>query len=303
MTWGRWSIIVAALFVTSQQALEAQHPADHSRLAREAAGPDSVARFLQRARDATARYRDRQVAISDGYRVMGPEFPGMGEHWINLAIVFGAHFDAARPAILEYATIDGAPTLVGVAYALPLLADETPPDFPSAAAWHAHRETVDDEARLVEQISAAHAGQHADAGGARLAMLHAWIWLDNPDGPWAANNWSLPFARAHVIPPRTADRASARALSLLDGGADYYATLFLSAFGVTAADSAAIRVAVDHAVRRVHAVRAAHASTEADADEVAALRSVWHELWTSMRKSVTVAAWERATTLARSIDP
>ena len=252
--------------------------AAHSALA--IADTDSVARFLRTARQSTARYRDQQVAIAEGYAPVGPDFPGMGEHWINLVMVFTRQFDARQPAVLEYATIDGRPTLVGVAYSLPLLAKETAPEFPSVAAWHGHLGTVDEESQLLGQL----AEGHGAAAGARLAMLHAWVWTENPAGPWAADNWALPFLRAGLPPPAGAGAVDGRAMSLVSGGDRYFIALFEAKAGGSRADSAMIREAVSAAARSVRAFVEGHRSRPVTADDLAALRAIWRAMWTTMER-------------------
>ena len=111
-------------------------------------GPgDSTARgFAAAVRAATARYRDPQAASADGYRPIGPNFPGMGEHWLNAALLVAGHIDQSHPQILEYASIDGRLTLIGVAYAALTGSDTVPGTLPvTHAAWHFHSGTVDEE--------------------------------------------------------------------------------------------------------------------------------------------------------------
>src|SRR6185437_5295770 len=186
------------------------------------------ARFLWRVRTSTARYRDREQAVLDGYRPIGGDFPGMGEHWIDIGTLFSRTFTPDRPAILEYATIDGRPTLVGVAYALPLLPGEMPPALPGNVAWHLHAGTVADESDLLSQAMESHASMH----GARLAMVHVWAWLPNPGGTFHAENWALPFVRAGVDPPPVdPGPVAGRVVSLLSGGDAFYEGVFLSVAG------------------------------------------------------------------------
>jgi hypothetical protein len=81
----------------------------------------SVNAFIESAREATRKYQDQSVAILDGYRPIGRDFPSMGEHWINTGLLFDGKFDAAHPEILTYIRVSGSPWLLGVAYAIPLL--------------------------------------------------------------------------------------------------------------------------------------------------------------------------------------
>src|SRR5262245_36673025 len=170
------AIIVAMMLVTVRAPLSAQHHSAHGAPVVAGLDDSSIARFVAQARAGTDRYRDRTVAIDEGFRLVGPDFPGMGEHWINVARLLSARFDPGNPAMLQYADIDGRPTLVAVTYALALVGGDSAPAFPSRALWHQHRNTVDEES-LIDQ----HVLDDSHRGG-RIAMLHAWVWLENPDG-------------------------------------------------------------------------------------------------------------------------
>lgn len=193
-------------------------------LALSQAPPDSanaVSAFVHTVREATARYRDRHEAVVSGYRPIGPDFPGMGEHWISVPLLLDGSIDPARPPILEYADIDGVPTLVGAAFAVLLPADSAPPvGFPvPATAWHFHGGAVSEESFV-----SGHAhGAQAPSNKPRVAVLHVWAWLDNPEGPFATDNWALPFARLGLpVPAQAPSLEVARGLALVSGGARYY---------------------------------------------------------------------------------
>src|SRR5687768_9850597 len=163
---------------------------DHAETDGTAAGEQrSESLFTAAARAGSARYRELDSAVVDGFRRIGGDFPGMGEHWVHSGRLMAGVVDAARPVILSYATISARPTLVGVAYALALGAGDSLPSAPRNA-WHAHSGSVEDASFLPS-----HAG-HMAGSGTRIAVLHAWVWLPNPDGPFATDNPALPFARA-----------------------------------------------------------------------------------------------------------
>jgi hypothetical protein len=65
------------------------------------------------------------------------------------------------------------------------------------------------------------------AGGPRIAVLHAWLWLDNPAGLFATDNWALPWHRLGIAAPPGSDRPSpaGHAAALASGGKDYVLTL------------------------------------------------------------------------------
>src|SRR5205823_815673 len=148
----------------------------------------SAAAFLERARAATGKYQDRAVAILDGYRQIGGDFPAMGEHWINVGLLYDGKIEPEHPEFLTYAVINGEPRLLGLAYALPLLSGESVPDWPAGIeAWHDHFRTIEDETLFPQHHSFGAAGD-----APRLAMLHVWTWLANPAGIWAPDNWAIP---------------------------------------------------------------------------------------------------------------
>jgi len=250
----------------------------------------AAARFLARVRAATARYRDRDQAVLDGYRPIGGDFPGMGDHWIDVRTLFSGTFTPEQPPILEYVTIDGRPTLIGVAYALPLLAGEMPPTLPGNVAWHSHVGTVEDESDLLSQAMESHGSMH----GARLAMIHVWAWLPNPGGTFHAENWALPFVRAGLAPPAVDPGAVAgRVVSLVSGGDAFYERVFLSVAGATGSDSVAVHRAL--ATARISAAAWVARNRRADADHevVDQLPRVWAVMWETLDASLGSGARAR----------
>lgn len=188
------------------------------------AGP-AAAEFVSRVRAATARYQDQAAAIADGYRRVGPDFPSMGEHWISVPLIVGGTVDPDHPPILEYATLEGRPTLVGVAYTQLVrsgLPDAALPARPTD--WHYHAGTVNEESFILGHAEAGHG--HAAPEGPRIAVLHAWVWVENPAGLFATDNWALPYRRLGLPVPATAGPAPASlAMALAAGGEGYFRTL------------------------------------------------------------------------------
>lgn len=175
------------------------------------------------ARAASARFHDRNAAIRAGYRRLGPDIPEMGEHWVNPILVVEARYDPAQPSLLTYTTINGKSTLTGVGYVLALRAGESPPPTGVSGDWHDHSATVTDELTL--------GGHDGHAQGARVVVMHAWVWVENPDGVFADANWALPYIRSGLPVPARIDTAAARGVSLLSGGVDYYAQLLYDRTG------------------------------------------------------------------------
>jgi hypothetical protein len=234
------------------------------------AGPglaQDVSTFLERARTGTAKYQDQSAAILDGYRRIGRDFPAMGEHWIRIGLLFDGHIEPERPEFLTYVVVSGTPKLLGAAYALPLLPGEQPPDLPAGSdAWHDHFKTIEDETLLPHHQLPGSVGDRA-----RLAMLHVWIWSTNPDGTFAADNWAIPYLRLGMAPPTNAPRSAALALSLLNGGDEFYAASIDASMSLDPEQQGAIKSAFARA-------RSAVAGT--------ALQEQWSDIWEELVKSI-----------------
>ena len=243
--------------------------------------PAALDDFLAAARRGTARFRTPDSARAAGYRPVGPDFPGMGRHWVNPSLILRDTLDAAAPPVLEYAEIAGRVTLVGVAYAMLVRDGGRPPEGPAPTdRWHFHQGTVAEESFL-----RSHAGLHEHTAGPKIAVLHAWVWLDNPDGVLATDNWALPYARVGLDPPPTLSRSAARALALgADEGGRMYMEALLHAVGRPSDEEMAALAAV---VQRHHAMAHARASS------TVALEACWHALWDDVRTVVRPEAWER----------
>jgi hypothetical protein len=231
--------------------------------------------FVECARAGTEQYRDRAVAIADGYRRIGRDFPAMGEHWIRTSLLFDGKFDASRPEVLNYVVLDGTAELVGVGYALPLLDGEMAPDGPAGShAWHDHFRTIHEET-----VSPHHHRLGDQRRGARLAMLHAWIWLPNPEGMFAADNWAIPFVRLGHRHRSNTPPDAAKALSLVTGGRDYFEMSIEAAGASGVRERRVVKDAMDHAHLSVLAVLEGVGSAAMDEADVARLSAIWTGMW------------------------
>lgn len=270
-------ILAAVLFVVPLMGAAGQ----------EVSGP-ALAEFVAAARLSTARYRDPDVARAAGYWPVGPDFPSMGQHWVHPRLILQEKLDAAEPPILEYAELGGRLTLVGVAYAM-LVGDARPPaGLPvPVEAWHFHQGTVEEESFL-----RTHVGVAPLAPGPRIAVLHAWIWLDNPDGLLAADNWALPYARLGYPAPVGAPREAARAVALAAGaGGRAYVEALLRAVGQASVEETRALTAV--VVRHQVAARALVQSDTIPRLRLAELERCWLALLDDVRAIVRPEVWER----------
>ena len=233
MTILRTLPLVAILYAMPVPAL-AQHSHGHDGHAahpagREAHSPELRAQ-VEAVRAATERYRDHASAVRDGYRLFGSEGALMGEHWYHPELT-KAPLDLARPSTLQYATIGGRKVLVGVAYTVYRRPGEPEPEGFAGALdrWHTHdvarlaRAAVAERPLLRSIVNRRIERGRVGAGDGRtlLTMVHAWVWLENPDGLFADQHRALPYLRAGLPAEWAAGagEAAAQGVALLaDGG-------------------------------------------------------------------------------------
>lgn len=235
----------------------------------------SLDEFIACARAGTEKYRDHQAAVRDGYRLVGRDFPGMGEHWIRVSLLFDGKFEASRPEVLNYVLVDGKRALLGVGYAIPLLRGEKAPDGPAGpSAWHDHSRTIEDETVLPH-----HHAQGGAADDARLAMLHVWIWAPNPAGMFAADNWEIPLLRLKLPPVAEPLPAVGKALALIGGGRDYFELAIAAAGMLSEEERVRVAAAFNRAEQAVQAIIRRAAGPALGKQERADLVNVWTLLW------------------------
>jgi hypothetical protein len=243
----------------------------------------SEAAFIESARAATAKYQDQSVAIAEGYRQIGSDFPSMGEHWISIGLLFDGKIDPEHPEVLTYAVISGKPQLLGVAYMLPLLQGESAPDWPvSKEKWHDHFRTLEDETELPQHHEA---GQAGDAP--RMTMLHAWIWLANPNGMFAADNWAIPYLRLGIKPAQDAPETAAKALALVSGGKEYFSASVHAAASLTPTERKKVDAAFARSRVAVEALLRGPSIATLTPSELENLSAVWTRLWKEIDSSVS----------------
>ncbi|MEO0761838.1 MAG: hypothetical protein AAFZ09_08510 [Pseudomonadota bacterium] len=201
-----------------------------------AAHPPTAEALAQVAavRAAVERYRDFDAAIADGWYPFGGEEALVGQHFHHddtPDYVAGDALDFAQPTHLMYATVAGERVLTGVTFGVRLGPGEAVPEGFAGAAddWHVHdldrvvevgmadRPII----RLITQLWLDWWHPSGRDGRRRRAMLHVWVNVENPDGPFALQNPALAYLQ-HGLDPALAvgrDDAVARGLALaLEGG-------------------------------------------------------------------------------------
>lgn len=227
----------------------------------------------------TARFADRRLAIAEGYRRVGTDFPGMGEHWLNPGMLVSGRLDASRPTLPTYATIGDTARLLGVGFVLTTQGTDSPGQTPGwPDAWHEHSGLLEDESGVDPSRAAARADR------THVWVMHAWTALPNPNGTFVADNWAIPFARLGISSPTTVDANSGRALSLAVGGDAFLKQTLSDALvrrqeNVNTVDSLV-------ALERARAVRVAarlYAAQAVTADDLRELGAIWTSLHSALR--------------------
>ncbi len=230
----------------------------------------------------TMRYSDRREAMSDGYRRIGTDFPGMGEHWLHSSALMAGHVDASRPTLLSYANLSGRATLIGVGFVMTTRGDSAASNVPGwPDHWHEHSGLLGDESGAA--VGTPHGGERK-ANATRVWVLHVWTALANPAGPYASDNWTLPFARVGVAAPTSVDSEIGRAFSLAVGGRRYLEAVLMDSRLLHDRNAVGVRAALDAASIAAEQIRTRVQETgvvsNADARE---LRDVWRMLADQLR--------------------
>lgn len=230
------------------------------------------------ARDI-ARFADRRAAVAAGYRRVGTDFPGMGEHWVHPAALVAGTIDARRPTMLSYATIAGRYTLLGAGFIVRTSGDERAdvPGWP--AHWHEH------SGLLAEASGVRSSARPTDQTSTHIWILHIWTALPNPSGRYDADNWALPFARAGISAPLSIDHDAGQAAGLAVGAGDAYLRSALTVTGLRTSRNegrvdAEISIATGAAAMVLQRSRDGGTLTATNADD---LRRIWSSLRDRLR--------------------
>lgn len=263
-SWLQW---LAALVPC---AMPAQQPAPRTTLESLAAEATRLA----------PHFADRRVAATEGYRRLGADFPGMGEHWLQSGQLLLDRIDPARPTLLMYATIADTPTLLGVGFVTTTHGLTPATDVPGwPDAWHEHSGLLADESGV--------APGGAGASDTHVWILHVWTTMPNPDGKFSPDNWSLPFAREGLEVSARPGADAGRALALLSAGDAYLRNVLTDARVRVPANEARVDAAIVASRSRVASLtsgaRNAGGATVSDVD---ALGREWQSLARALREII-----------------
>lgn len=224
-------LIAAALLATAS----AVGPSTaHNGVPHNQALPRATIDQLHALGDAIEPYRDFAVAEREGWKKFGGDEPLMGEHWYHPKgpdyAGSNVRLDFNRPSNLMYTVIDGRRVLTGVTFNVRLRDGEAMPEGFAGRAdrWHAHDMLRAIEAALKDRpvlrwlasgwIDANYRSKGDDRG--RLAMVHVWLGIDNPDGVFADHNRVVPYLKLGlpVAHARGASMAAAHGLDMATPG-------------------------------------------------------------------------------------
>jgi hypothetical protein len=248
--------------------------------------PLTLARLAALAAEGSARFHERRVAMSAGYRRIGTDFPAMGEHWLNVSALVAGRLDPREPTMLIYVVVDGTPRLAGTGFVMTTEGDEQPRDVPGwPEAWHEHSGLIAEESGARSMLPSA----SATPRGLRTWVLHVWTEVPNPAGTFHADNWAIPFVRAGLPMQAGVDEPSGRALSLAVGGDEFLRRLLTDVGLRTAANTADVdaRIAETRATAEVilnelRTVKSTGTAGSAHDTRLEGLRTAWRTLEASL---------------------
>jgi hypothetical protein len=167
------AVMTAGASLTMAQDGHSHMDMDHTDKAQSA----NTSAFLKLVRDSTARFKDVNVALAEGYVlqfgcVTGSDSGAMGLHYVNGDLVNKGVLDPTRPQIVIYEPMpDGSLKLIGADY---LVLVQT---------WSAsHQSPPEMMGQLFHYFEAPNR-----FGLPPFYTLHVWAWKDNPNGAFV--NW------------------------------------------------------------------------------------------------------------------
>lgn len=253
------------------------------------AGKMAVQNLILEIRAATKQFKDAKEAERAGYRPFGPDMPNMGRHWVNTRMALDREIDLGKPSTLTYLNIGSELILTGVAYTTAVQPGEEPPPLPHAEMhWHYHSGRLEDEAHGIHRESEV----KGPLEGARLAMVHAWVWSENPAGTFAADNWSLSFLRHGLQSPHKVEKKASEALFLASGQADY----LLRFIELCITSGTYDKEEVGRVVSKYSAQISAYISNIPESGKVSLkqqqdLKQSWESMWEEIRKILGDKKW------------
>jgi hypothetical protein len=290
-----YSLIVFFLFLIQSDHLKAQQANQfdishrHHLPEMDSTENVSVEFWVDQIRSATKKYHDINIAELEGFVPFGPDMPNMGEHFVNPGLAVSRNFDPLTPSVLTYLNINGNMVLTGVAYTIPVHPGETPPGllFPGAE-WHYHKGNLVEESYGLHN----HNMNLTNSNQMRLGMVHAWVWMENPDGFFVADNWSLNYNRLGIAPNNKPDPDASKALFLLFEGVDYYTKFTELAASPSEETLTNIRKQIQQTKLQVTEIVSHLApGDKIHPEDEKMLAQLWREMWMLVKEMADTETW------------
>jgi hypothetical protein len=166
------------LIINSQTGTLAQHDQGHSAGTMQKEDKDRTSALVKAVREATRRFQDPNVAMSENYFpqfgcVSGSSEGAMGVHFVNDALVANPEVDLAKPELLVYEPLPGGRfQLVAADYLV------------TSQQWFENNQAPPQlQGQLFHLFEAPNR-----FGLPEFFTLHVWAWKENPQGTFA--NWN-----------------------------------------------------------------------------------------------------------------
>lgn len=240
-------------------------------------------------REATKQYHDYRKAQAAGYKPLGPDMPNMGNHWINTSLAVSRTLDFEKPSTLTYLKVDGEWRLTGVAYTQPVKPEETPTPLPlENMKWHFHSGSLKKEAHGIHLENSQEDGRQET----KLAMIHAWVWSNNPDGLFAADNWALSYQRFGIqVPPSPVPDIS-KALYLASAGTDYFLRFVELCLEPKKINKAKLEAVMQQAYVKLNQLLTSYSKGEKlSRKDEQRIESIWNSMWDEVKNLAGEQHW------------
>ena len=247
--------------------------------------------MIVKIRVATEKFKSPENARNAGYRPMGPDMPNMGMHWINTGLAVQRSIDFEKPSTLTYLPVDGELKLTGVAYTTPVNSGEKAPELPiKSMTWHYHSGNLEEEAHGVhnEQM------QFDEVAQMNLAMLHAWVWSDNPAGTFSADNWALSYYRFGLKPPNLSELNPelSKALFLASGNVDYYLKFIeLSTESELTERDKIKEILTEYSSKINDDIKINETGSNLSSERFNNISKLWKEMWDNIKEELDKDEW------------
>lgn len=156
--------------------------------------------------------------------------------------------------------------------------------------WHYHSGNLEKEAHGIhaEQM------QRSENAQMNLAMLHAWIWVENPGGVFSADNWALSYHRFGLKPPKEINPNVSKAIFLADGNVDYFLKFIELIIEPETFNDARVRSVVSEYKSRINIILDQYKPGESlSIENNREISELWLDMWQQIKQNIAPDKWEK----------